>query len=53
MTNNPARMMKTQTLTNGLSDQETVISEYHNSKIILRRAERVVRTSKNLIVEKH
>ena len=51
ITNNSARMMKTQTLTNGLSDHETVTSEYHNSKMIMKRAERIVRNSKNLTVE--
>ena len=51
ITNNPERMKRTQTITNVISDHETVVSEYHNSSMVIRTAERVVRNSKNLTVE--
>ena len=44
-------MKRTQTITNVISDHETVVSEYHNSSMVIRTAERVVRNSKNLTVE--
>ena len=44
-------MKRTQTIPNVISDHETVVSEYHNSSMVIGTAERVVRNSKNLTVE--